>query len=100
MQPYTVILSPEPNLGGYSASCPAMPGAFGQGQTREEALESIRAGMEAWLEAMAERGGGALTETPELVARALAAVLEDRAAEGWDLSIETATVQPAIASAA
>lgn len=100
MRGYTVILSPEPNLGGFSVSCPAMPGAFSQGPTRRAALAGMRESAEAWLEAMAERGEGPLVETTELVANAVADVLQDRAAEGWDLVIETAVLPLPVASAA
>ena len=37
---YTVVLSPELE-GGFSVSCPAMPGALSQGATRDEALANI-----------------------------------------------------------
>jgi antitoxin HicB len=68
MKSYTVVLSPDPNMGGFSVSVPAMPGALSQGDSREEALANIQEAMEGWLEVTRERGADALTETPELVA--------------------------------
>lgn len=48
-----VLLRPE-SVGGYSASVPALPGCYSQGETREEALENIREAAELWLEVAAE----------------------------------------------
>lgn len=100
MKAYTVVLSPDPHLGGFSVSVPAMPGALSQGDSREEALANIQEAMEGWLEVAIERGTARLEETPELVAREIATVLEFRAEEGWDLLVETAVVIPKVAAAA
>lgn len=89
MQRYTVILSPDAELGVYTATCPAMPGAVTEGDTREKALSEMAVVMEVWIELAAARGYRPLAETPELVAQALAETLEDRAEEGWDLTVET-----------
>ncbi len=48
-----VLVCPE-TLGGYSVSVPALPGCFSQGETREEALSTIREAAELWLEVAAE----------------------------------------------
>lgn len=48
-----VLLRPE-SEGGYSASVPALPGCYSQGETREEALENIREAAELWLEVAAD----------------------------------------------
>jgi predicted RNase H-like HicB family nuclease len=97
---YTVVLSPDPHLGGFSVSVPAMPGALSQGNSRDEALANIQEAMEGWIEAAAERGIPRLEETPELVARGIAEILEFRSEEGWDLLVETAVVTPKVAAAA
>ncbi len=94
MKSYTVVLSPDPNMGGYSVSVPAMPGAVSQGDTRESALANTRDAMEGWLEVARERGADALPETHGLVAAEIADVLDFRGEEGWDLLIETAVVTP------
>lgn len=44
-----VLLRPE-HVGGYSASVPALPGCYSEGETREEALANIREAAELWLE--------------------------------------------------
>ena len=100
MRRYTVILSPDPDLGGFTAFCPAMPGAITEGDTREAALEAMSGIMEVWIELAAENGYGPLPETPELIAGALAETLEDRAEEGWDLTLETTALAPAVSVAA
>jgi len=100
MKSYTVVLSPDPNMGGYSVSVPAMPGAVSQGDTRESALANIRESMELWLEVTKERGADALEESPELVATEIGRILGFRAEEGWDLLVETALVAPSVAAAA
>jgi predicted RNase H-like HicB family nuclease len=39
---------------GYSVSCPGLPGCWSQGETEEEALESIRLAIEEYLSAVDE----------------------------------------------
>jgi len=46
---FTAIIEPAPE-GGYWAICPEVPGANGQGETTEEAKESLRAAIELILE--------------------------------------------------
>jgi predicted RNase H-like HicB family nuclease len=97
---YTVIISPDPDLGVFTALCPAMPGAIIEGDTREAALNAMRGVMDAWIEVAAENGHGPLAETPDLIARIVAETLEDRVEEGWDLALETASLEPAATVAA
>ena len=99
MADFTVVLSPDVD-GGYSVSCPAMPGAHSQGETRAEALANIREAMDLWHEVASERGQSPLAETPELIAGALATVLGWKAEEGEPLLVETATVHLSITTAA
>jgi len=46
---FTAIIEAAPE-GGYWAICPEIPGANGQGETTEEAKESLRAAIELILE--------------------------------------------------
>ncbi len=46
---FTAIIEPVPE-GGYWAICPEIPGANGQGETIEEAKESLRQAIELILE--------------------------------------------------
>ena len=50
---------------GFAVGCPALPGCWSQGKTREEALENIQAGICEFLEAI-------WTELQEDVAKELA----------------------------
>ncbi|HXU24791.1 MAG TPA: type II toxin-antitoxin system HicB family antitoxin [Tepidiformaceae bacterium] len=92
MRTFTVVLSPDPNAGGYSVSVPAVPGALSEGDTRNEALANIREALEGVLAVMEADGQAALLETPELIAAEVALVLSLRAEEGWDMLVETAVV--------
>jgi predicted RNase H-like HicB family nuclease len=51
--PFPVHLQPEPE-GGYSVTCPALPGCHSQGETLDEALANIREAIELVLEDMRE----------------------------------------------
>jgi len=46
---FTAIIEPAPE-GGYWAICPEIPGANGQGETIEEAKDSLRKAIELILE--------------------------------------------------
>jgi len=46
---FTAIIEPAPE-GGYWAICPEVPGANGQGETIEEAKDSLREAIELILE--------------------------------------------------
>lgn len=37
---------------GYSVSCPALPGCWSQGETKEDAMQNIRIAIEEYLEAV------------------------------------------------
>jgi predicted RNase H-like HicB family nuclease len=51
---------------GWSVSCLDLPGCHSQGETREEALTSIREDIGLWLEVEAEEAGIKQVETLEL----------------------------------
>ncbi len=100
MRRYTVILSPDPDLGGFTVLCPAMPGAVAEAETREDALAAMASVMAAWIDVAGDDGYGPLLETPEIVARKIASVIDDRSASGWDLAVETTTLAPTVSAAA
>lgn len=58
---FTAIIEPAPE-GGYWATCPEVPGANGQGETVEEAKESLREAIELILK---DRREDALRGLPE-----------------------------------
>ncbi|MEX0783585.1 MAG: type II toxin-antitoxin system HicB family antitoxin [Dehalococcoidia bacterium] len=94
MQEYTVILSPDPDIGGYAVVVPAMPGALTQGESLQKALSNAAAVMALWLEVAAERGERPLDETPHVIAAEVESVLADRDEAGWDRHVELVSVQP------
>jgi predicted RNase H-like HicB family nuclease len=49
---YRVILIPSDQ--GFAIGCPALPGCWSQGRTREEAKENIREAIRFWLEVAEE----------------------------------------------
>jgi predicted RNase H-like HicB family nuclease len=49
---YRVILIPSDQ--GFAIGCPALPGCWSQGRTREEARENIREAIRLWLEVAEE----------------------------------------------
>lgn len=59
---YTVVLEQEPD-GGYVISVPALPGCVSQGDTRDEALSSIREAIRVYLEDCRDAGDPIPTES-------------------------------------
>jgi predicted RNase H-like HicB family nuclease len=60
----TAIVRAEPDVGGYSASIPALPGCHTQGETLDEVRANLREAAEGWLavaheDALARDAGGA-----------------------------------------
>lgn len=49
---YRIVLEPDPEDGGYVAHCPALPGCYSQGDTKEEALSNISEAIEAYIESL------------------------------------------------
>lgn len=56
MKQYTVVLTPDPEEGGYTVRVPALPGRNIQGDTKEEALANAREATEGYLETLKEWG--------------------------------------------
>jgi predicted RNase H-like HicB family nuclease len=55
MRTYTFVFSPEPE-GGYTVTCPALPGLVTYGETLEQARQMARDAMEGLIEVMIEKG--------------------------------------------
>lgn len=49
---YKVVLEPDLEDDGYVAHCPALPGCYSQGDTKEEAVANIREAIEAYIESL------------------------------------------------
>jgi predicted RNase H-like HicB family nuclease len=45
----TALVHPEPQVGGYSAEVPALPGCYTQGETLDEVRANLREAIEGWL---------------------------------------------------
>lgn len=45
----TALVRAEPEVGGYSASIPALPGCHTQGETLDEVRANLREAAEGWL---------------------------------------------------
>ncbi len=61
---YKVIL--EQSEEGFSASVPGLPGCHSQGETEQEALESIADAISEYLEVVAELSRGKVTREVEV----------------------------------
>jgi antitoxin HicB len=55
MHTYTLVFSPEPE-GGFTVTCPALPGLVTYGETLDEARAMARDAMEGLIEVMLEQG--------------------------------------------
>ena len=69
MARYTVLLTPDPEEGGYSVSVPALPGLFTQGDTYDEAIRNAQQAISFHLDCLRAEGEALPRETvtPELV---------------------------------
>jgi antitoxin HicB len=66
---YTFLFQPEPE-GGYTVSCPALPGLVTYGDTLDEARSMARDAMEGSIEVMLEMGETLpQSDAPEAVSR-------------------------------
>ena len=53
---YTVLLTPDPDEGGYTVTVPAVPGCITEGDTLPEALANAREAIKCHLEGLAVDG--------------------------------------------
>jgi antitoxin HicB len=76
---YTFVFSPEPE-GGYTVTCPALPGLVTYGETLDEARSMARDAMEGLIEVILEKGETVPeSDAPEVMPRfnRLAHTLQD-----------------------
>jgi len=79
---YTFVFNPEPE-GGYTVTCPALPGLATYGETLQEARDMARDATEGLIEVMLEQGETVPeSDTADAVARfsRLAHTLQDEGA--------------------
>lgn len=48
---FNIVLEPE-EKGWYSAYCPALPGCYSQGKTKQEALRNMKEAINGFIEAL------------------------------------------------
>ena len=60
----TALVQPEPDVGGYSASIPAVPGCHTQGETLDEVRANLREAAEGWLSSAHDEVVSRLPPTP------------------------------------
>jgi antitoxin HicB len=66
---YTFVFTPEPE-GGFTVTCPALPGLVTYGETLQEAREMAQDAMEGLIEAMREKGAAIPeSDAPEAIPR-------------------------------
>jgi predicted RNase H-like HicB family nuclease len=65
---FTVLLTPDPEDGGFVAECPSIPGCVSEGATVEEALRNIKEAIEGCLESLAAHQQPLPWEGPVIVA--------------------------------
>jgi len=53
---YTVVFEPDEQAGGYTVTCPALPGLVTEGDTLEEARAMAADAIRAYLESLREHG--------------------------------------------
>ena len=53
---YTVVIEPNDDEPGYTATVPALPGCLSTGDTVDEAIANVRDAIELWID-MARRNG-------------------------------------------
>ena len=56
MRRYTILLTPEPEQGGYIVDVPALPGCHTLGDTLEEAIANAREAIAGWIESAEKHG--------------------------------------------
>ncbi|MEX2238667.1 MAG: type II toxin-antitoxin system HicB family antitoxin [Dehalococcoidia bacterium] len=68
MRRYTAVLSPDTEDGGYTVTVPALPGCITEGDSLEEALDNARDAIRLYLDDLAASGEELPVETapPEL----------------------------------
>ena len=83
------VVSVPLNNGGYSVTCPAIPGCVSQGDSLGEALANIREAIVLCLEVRTEDKLPAPSETPEMLAQEIEECLKDLSDEGLPLTLST-----------
>lgn len=65
---YTVVIEPNGDEPGFTATVPALPGCVSAGDSVDEALENVRDAIELWI-AMASKKGEPLPDDYTVVSK-------------------------------
>jgi len=71
MRRYTILLTPDPEEGGYTVEVPALPGCRTQGDTLEEAKANAREAIAVWIKSTEKHGEPIPEETEPVQAVAI-----------------------------
>lgn len=55
-RPYSRVLIPDPEVGGFTAKVLEFPGCFSEGDSVQEAYDNLDEAAKGWIEAALERG--------------------------------------------
>ena len=64
MRKYTIILEPDPEVGGYTATVPALPGCITQGETIEQCIERAQEAIDGYIESLYGASSSCSGEVP------------------------------------
>jgi antitoxin HicB len=53
---YSIVLTPDPDAGGYVVTCPALPGVVTEAETPEEARRMAKEAIEGYLATLIAQG--------------------------------------------
>ena len=69
MRKYTIILEPDPEVGGYTVTVPALPGCITQGETVEQCIERAQEAIAGYIESLISDGEPVPEETerPQMI---------------------------------
>ena len=69
MRKYTIILEPDPKVGGYTVTVPALPGCITQGETIEQCIERAQEAIAGYIESLIKDGEPVPEETerPQMI---------------------------------
>ncbi|MFL5592092.1 MAG: type II toxin-antitoxin system HicB family antitoxin [Ktedonobacteraceae bacterium] len=64
MRKYTIILEPDPEVGGYKVTVPALPGCITQGETVEQCIERAQEAIAGYIESLYGASSSCSGEVP------------------------------------
>ena len=89
---FTIILEPQEEE-GYTTYCPALPGCVSQGNTLDEAMDTMSEFMVFTLAMRRQEGYQIPHETADIIGQEITRILRERSDAGLSLTIETREVE-------